>query len=306
MKKKLIVSFSCLIALSAFGQNVNDQDMLKNVNWQEDSTEITTVDDIVKMQEEVTSRRFRDTHFRDVWSRKSYFNISYNSTTLSPDQDIYSGVGEDLISDFKSSWGVSLQLGRSYALHKRPIANLLQFNLDFTYVDLGANHFKQEGDGKNLYDSEAVLEGHEDKDYYYTPWNLEKYEFNYGMAIGPSLSIAPFTSTNSRGLHHVKLNLYYHIGYHVSFLWMQDDEKADVNQSPGDERYEKMKDIVKMDLGHGLIQSFGFSVTWKFIGIGYEHRSAALKYQSLASSEFSKDKYKFSSSTNRVFLQIRM
>lgn len=126
------------------------------------------------------------------------------------------------------------------------------------------------------------------------------------MAIGPSLSIAPFTSTNSRGLHHVKLNLYYHIGYHVSFLWMQDDEKADVNQSPGDERYEKMKDIVKMDLGHGLIQSFGFSVTWKFIGIGYEHRSAALKYQSLASSEFSKDKYKFSSSTNRVFLQIRM
>lgn len=138
MKKKLIVSFSCLIALSAFGQNVNDQDMLKNVNWQEDSTEITTVDDIVKMQEDVTSRRFRDTHFRDVWSRKSYFNISYNSTTLSPDQDIYSGVGEDLISDFKSSWGVSLQLGRSYALHKRPIGNLLQFNLDFTYVDLGA------------------------------------------------------------------------------------------------------------------------------------------------------------------------
>lgn len=52
MKKKLIVSFSCLIALSAFGQNVNDQDMLKNVNWQEDSTEITTVDDIVKMQED--------------------------------------------------------------------------------------------------------------------------------------------------------------------------------------------------------------------------------------------------------------
>lgn len=305
MKKKLIVSFGCLLALSAFGQNVNDQDILKNVNWQEDSTEVTTVDDIIKMQQGVTGRRFKESHFSDVWSRKSYFNISYNSTTLSPDETIYSGIGDDHIPEYKSNWGVSLQLGRSYALHKNPIANLLQFNIDFTYVDLGANHFEIEGDGKNLYDSNAKLSYEDRSDYFYTPWNLEKYEFNYGMAIGPSMTIAPFTSTNSRGLHHVKLNLYYHIGYHVSFLWMQDHEDADVNQVK-DERHNKMNDVVKMDLGHGLIQSFGFSVTWKFIGIGYEHRSAGLKYQSLASSEFSKDKYKFNSSTNRVFLQIRM
>ncbi len=308
MKKKLIVSFSCLLALGAFGQNVNDQDILKNVNWQEDSTEVTTVDDIVKMQQDVTGRRFKESHFRDVWSRKSYFNISYNSTTLSPDQEIPSGVGSDLIPEYKSNWGVSLQLGRSYALHKNPIANLLQFNIDFTYVDLGANHFEIEGDGKNLYDSNVKFINNEGE-YYYTPWNLEKYEFNYGMAIGPSMTIAPFTSTNSRGLHYVKLNLYYHIGYHASFLWMQDKKEADANQLTDDESVEhreKVNDIVKMDLGHGLIQSFGFSVTWKFIGIGYEHRSAGLKYQSLGSSEFSKEKYKFSSSTNRVFLQIRM
>ena len=308
MKKKLIVSFGCLMALSAFGQNVDDQDILKNVNWQEDSTEITTVDDIIKMQQDVTGRRFKESHFWDVWSRKSYFNISYNMTTLSPDQDIPSGIGSDLIPEYKSNWGVSLQLGRSYALHKNPIANLLQFNIDFTYVDLGANHFKIEGDGTNLYDSNAKF-NYDGGDYYYTPWNLEKYEFNYGMAIGPSMTIAPFMSTNSRGLHYIKLNLYYHIGYHASFLWMQDKKEADANQLTDTDsklNRDRVNDVVKMDLGHGLIQSFGFSVTWKFIGIGYEHRSAGLKYQSLGSSEFSKEKYKFSSSTNRVFLQIRM
>lgn len=309
MKKKLILSFGCLLALSAVGQNVDDQDILKNVNWQEDSTEITTVDDIIKMQQDVTDRRFKESHFRDVWSRKGYFNISYNTTTLSPDQDIRSGIGDDLIPEYKSNWGVSLQLGRNYALHKSPIADLLQFNIDFTYVDLGANHFKIEGDGKNLYDSNAKLSYEDRSDYFYTPWNLEKYEFNYGMAIGPSLTIAPFMSAPSRGLHYIKLNLYYHIGYHVSFLWMQDEGSADVNKNTDAEsqtRHDKMDDIVKMDLGHGLIQSFGFSVTWKFIGIGYEHRSAGVKYQSLASSEFSKEKYKFNSSTNRIFLQIRM
>ena len=314
MKKKLIFSITCLIAICAYGQDVNEPNLPMTFNWQEDTTEVTTINDIIRMQQDVTNKKFAESHYRDVWSRKGYFNISYNSTTLTPDQSIPTGVGGNVVPEFKSDWGVSLNIGRSYALHKSPIANMLQFNFDFTYIDLNVNHFKHEGDGKNLYDSREVLPGTTDK--FFTPWNLEKYDFNYGMSVGPSISIAPFTSTNVSGLHHIKLNAFFHVGYHVSLLYMLNDEEADSNpyRNMGDdpaeiiavERFEKMKDNLKLDLGHGLITSFGFSVTWKFIGLGYEHRSGSLEYKSLSKNDFSNEKYKFKSSTNRVFIQFRM
>ena len=316
MKKKLIFSITCLIAISAYGQDVNEPNLPMTFNWQEDTTEVTTINDIIRMQQDVTNKKFAESHYRDVWSRKGYFNISYNSTTLTPDQSIPTGVGGNVVPEFKSDWGVSLNIGRSYALHKSPIANMLQFNFDFSYIDLNVNHFKQEGDG-NLYDSRSIL-NYDGKEYYYTPWNLEKYDLNYGMSVGPSISIAPFTSTNVSALHHIKLNAFFHVGYHVSLLYMTNDEEADINptkkredvqtetQALEYERYEKMSKGLKFDLGHGLITSFGFSITWKFIGLGYERRSGSLKYQSLSTDDYSKQKYEFKSSTNRVFIQFRM
>lgn len=305
MKKLSILSIVFLATLNVFGQDINQYQM-SNIDLKEDSAEIVTIDDIVKTQQDISVRNLQESHFSDVWSRKSYINVSYNMTTLSPDQDILTGVDGGSVPDYKSSWGASFQAGRSYALHKNPIANILQFNLDYTYIDLNVNHFDHVGDGTNLYDSRAKITD----DKYYTPWNLEKYDFNYGMAIGPSISIAPFTSAKSKGLHYVKFNLYYHIGYHVSLLYMINDENADANRNATEKSdiqdYEKMKDNLKMDIGHGLINSFGFSVTWKAIGIGYEYRSAGVKYKSLTSNDFGSDNYKFKSSTNRVFIQFRM
>ncbi|MBO6099096.1 MAG: hypothetical protein J6P01_03020, partial [Prevotella sp.] len=262
-----------------------------------------SVSDIIKMQQEVTKRNQSESHFRSVWSRKGYLNISYNTSTLSPKDAVPTGVAYNggKAPEYKSNWGASIQLGRSYALHKRPISNILQFNIDYTYIDLNVNHFKAEGDGTNLYDS-----SNKSGEKYYTPWNLEKYDINYGMAVGPSVTVAPFTYTKYAGLHHMKFNVYFHIGYHVGLLYMVNDENADVNQDKDDDDYKRMKDNLKMDLGHGLTTSFGFSLTWKTIGVGYEHRSGSLKYKSLSTDDFGKDSYKFKSSTNRVFVQFRM
>ena len=88
---------------------------------------------------------------------------------------------------------------------------------------------------------------------------------------------------------------------------MMNDEAADANTSTTKYSGEdKVREGIKLDLGHGLTNTFGLSLTWKFIGIGYEHRSAALKYQSLDKDTYGDDKYKFNSSTNRVFLQFRL
>ncbi|MBO7645987.1 MAG: hypothetical protein J6S52_03130 [Prevotella sp.] len=306
MKKKLTLSIACLFSMFAFGQITGEQAPQSNVNGNE------SVSDIIKMQQEVTKRNQSESHFRSVWSRKGYLNVSYNTTTLSPKDDVPTGVAYNggKAPEYKSNWGASIQLGRSYALHKRPISNILQFNIDYTYIDLGVNHFKAENDGHNIYDSAAKLTVGDKNDCFYTPWNLEKYDINYGMAVGPSVTVAPFTYTKYAGLHHLKFNVYFHVGYHVGLLYMVSDEKADVNQEGtanyDENRHNKMKDYLKMDLGHGFTTSFGFSLTWKTIGVGYEHRSGSLKYKSLSTDDFGKDSYKFKSSTNRVFVQFRM
>ena len=88
---------------------------------------------------------------------------------------------------------------------------------------------------------------------------------------------------------------------------MKNDEDADVNtDKTAYSKVEKVREGIKLDLGHGMTNAFGFSLTWKFIGVGFEHRSAGLKYQSLDKDTYGDEKYKFKSSTNRVFLQFRL
>jgi hypothetical protein len=295
-----------LFGIDAIGQNVTELDRQANIDWSEDSTEIMTVEDIVKTQQGLTSNQFEESHFKDVWSRKGYLNLSYNTTTLKPDETISTGVPSvngGIVPELKSKWGVSLQLGRNYKLHKKPIANILQFYIDYQYIDLNLNFFEQEGNGKNLYDTSQRLPSDSKK--FYIPWNLKKYEVNYGMALGPSITVAPFNNMSNKGLHYLQFNMWYNIGYHASLLLMKNDEDADINKG-GYSNEDKVREGIKMNLGHGLTSAFGFSLTWKFIGIGYEYRSASLKYQSLDKDTYGDDKYKFKSSTSRVFLQFRL
>lgn len=309
MKRKFLTLAACLFAVMAFAQQDFEDSRLFNIDWKEDSTEITTINDIINVQQELTSFTAKEKHFGKVWSYRGYFNISYNNSTLSPKEPILTGVPNlngGYVPEFKTDWGVSLQRGRNYRLHKKAIANVAQFNIDYTWIDLNFNHFKAEG-SKDLYDSSQKTTYKDDDsevECYYTPWNLEKYEANYGMSIGPSLTLAPFTYINVPALHFLKFNIYYHIGYHVSVLYMINDKEADANQEGGD--YKTMADNLKLDLGHGIINSFGVNMSWKAIGIGYEHRTGKLKYQSLTTSDFGKDKYDFNSTTNRVYIQIRM
>lgn len=306
MKKLLILSMISLFGIDAIGQNVTELDRQANIDWSEDSTEIMTVEDIVKTQQGLTSNQFEESHFKDVWSRKGYLNLSYNTTTLKPDETIPTGVPElngGIVPELKSKWGVSLQLGRNYKLHKKPISNILQFYIDYQYIDLNLNFFEQEGNGKNLYDTSQKLPNNTSK--FYIPWNLKKYEVNYGMALGPSITVAPFNNMSNKGLHYLQFNMWYNIGYHASLLLMKNDEDADINEG-GYSNEDKVREGIKMNLGHGLTSAFGFSLTWKFIGIGYEYRSASLKYQSLDKDTYGDDKYKFKSSTSRVFLQFRL
>ena len=244
MKKLLILSMISLFGIDAIGQNVTELDRQANIDWSEDSTEIMTVEDIVKTQQGLTSNQFEESHFKDVWSRKGYLNLSYNTTTLKPDETISTGVPSvngGIVPELKSKWGVSLQLGRNYKLHKKPIANILQFYIDYQYIDLNLNFFEQDGNG--LYDTSQRLPSDSKK--FYIPWNLKKYEVNYGMALGPSFTVAPFNTMSSKGLHYLQFNMWYNIGYHASLLLMKNDEDADINEG-GYSNEDKVRDRFEM------------------------------------------------------------
>ena len=301
-----------------------------------DTTKIRTIDDVVN--DKVRQARISgDTeHWDDVWSRRSYFNLGYNMSTLAPKENYRIGIGNELVNDFKSDYGFSLQYGRSFRLHKKPIGNILHFYIDYTGIDLNFSHYASganaDGADFNLYNSNAYnLDAKSDEKKsatpFYIPWNLEKFEGSYGMMLGPSITVAPFTYLSNRGLHYIKLNMYFHIGYQASILYMKDKEIGDVQYEPyleykatddyyslSDEKkaiiydHENMKDVLKLNWGHGMLTTFGLSLTWKGIGIGYEHRVAHNKYKSFSTgdNEFGSASYKFKTTTDRVFVTFRM
>lgn len=306
MKRKLIFILTCLLSTAVFAQVENDDNKVV-IDWSEDSTDITTIQDIIKVQQQVTNRNVTEQHFADVWGRRGYFNFSYNTTKLSPKGNYPNGLDDDNVGELKSNWGASIQYGRSYRLHKKPIGNVALFNIDYTGIDLNVNHFEAIGNGTYKYNSsikQTIKEDGKDNEYYNLPWNMEKYEVNYGMTLGPSLTLAPFNLLSGNGLHYIKFNVFYHIGYNISMIYSPNDKKLDENQSGED--FQAMESNLKMAWGHGMMQSFGFNISWKAIGIGFEHRSSTIKYKAVNTKDFGKNEYEFSSATNRISLQIRM
>lgn len=331
MKRKLLSSMLLVSALFSYGQDVTYSVVIDNA---EDTTKVTSISDIIATQEIITSRNTTIAHFDKVWRRNSYFNIGYHTNmSLTPKDKIesgYEGFNNGLVPKFKGDWGASIVLGHSYRLHKKPIANTVQFYIDYNYIDLDINHYKAEvSPTEKLYDSSNTWTNpddkkHPDKSYLYTPWCLQKYEMNYGMMIGPSITIAPFSFVNVPQLHYVKLNFYYHIGYHASVMYMIDNSDYDANpnqkpvtwsynptpeQQQAQANYSSFQNMEnatpKMDWGHGLISSFGFSLSWKSIGIGYEVRKGTLDYKSVSTNTFGNDTYKFNTVTSRFYITIR-
>lgn len=311
MKKRLLLFAACLSVLTAFAQVENEDNRWSNLDMKEDSTEIVTIDDIIKEQQDVTSRNTREMHYASVWGRRGFFNIAYNKeATLTPWHPVETGfapIAKGYFNGGKADWSFALQKGRNYPLHKKPIANTVQICLDYTGLDLSASHYFASA-GQYLYDSSQKFDVTTDgktKSYYYTPWNLEKYEATYGMSLGPSITIAPFNYVNYDGIHYMKINIYYHVGYQASVLYMVNNKSKDANQLVSSD-FNNMAENLKLLWGHGLYKAYGASMSWKSIGVGFEKRTGDTKYQPLNTADFGKKTNGFKSNFTRFYIQFRM
>lgn len=107
--------------------------------------------------------------------RKKYFHLSYSSTKLIPD-----GTGSDW--GYRSKYGVSLTFGKSYYLHKNPIARMLYIGIDATWIDLTYTYYKY-----NMGDLFGGMDfGMDEEDMY-----IKDYQAEIAMQVGPSIHVYP-------------------------------------------------------------------------------------------------------------------
>lgn len=95
----------------------------------------------------------------------------------------------------KSNYGASFTVGRTYFLHRKPVAGILRFGIDATWFDLNYTNYKLE-----FHDQESQ------------PETMSYHQAELAMQVGPSVSVNPVG----------KLNIHTYFRYAPSFSGLYD------------------------------------------------------------------------------------
>lgn len=110
--------------------------------------------------------------------RKKYRNLSFVKQEFEPAS--YFGMDQTL----KSNFGAAFTVGRTFYLHKKPIAGLIRFGLDATWFDLNYTNYKLEYHWEDNYDEEEE------------PETSNFHQAEIGMQVGPSVTVNPVGKLN--------------------------------------------------------------------------------------------------------------
>ena len=139
--------------------------------------------------------------------RSKFFNINYVYEKIKPTDssfglgdisDEVGGIANDKVEGLKNNGGISLTRGRSYMLHKKPIARLISIGLDASFFDVTYSNY--------TFDAAkfggSLVAGDESGDLSETPEipedvseeggeNFDFHKMEYSFQIGPSITITP-------------------------------------------------------------------------------------------------------------------
>ena len=110
--------------------------------------------------------------------RKKYRNLSFVKQEFEPAS--YFGMDQTL----KSNFGAAFTVGRTFYLHKKPIAGLIRFGLDATWFDMNYTNYKLEYRWEDNYDEEEE------------PETSNFHQAEIGMQVGPSVTVNPVGKLN--------------------------------------------------------------------------------------------------------------
>ncbi len=217
----LIFSFAMLCSGAAAAQetSVQDVDSLQRV--------VSDLNDQVRAAEAAV----RD---RAIWNdRAKFFNLGYVSQKLTP-----MDVSGDL--SWKSDMGFSLVWGRTWYLHRKPLARMIKFGIDFAWMDMNYAKYSI---------PEATFEGSE---YGEPELDLGAHQYEYGIQVGPSITINPVSR--------LKISAYFHVVPSASLMVLNDEVNA----------------------GYATFFNAGGAVSFNVISIGVEGRWGRATYNNFS------------------------
>lgn len=275
MKNVVASSLLFLLTISVYAQDKKEKEIAPN--------EIMSLDEIINTESHLTSKKENESHYKSVWGKTKFLNISYNQTSLKSAQ--FPTAGGTYEREFKNEFGGGLQFGKTFNFNKKAIGTFLFIGLDYTGIDLNVNHYACE-DASATYDMGSERP-------FCLPWHHEKWTLDYGMSLGPSLTLYPFTAIGKSGTDNIRIHAFFHVGYHLGLSMF-----PNVQDQTG-------KESMEVSWGNGLFTSFGGSLTWDFIGVGYEVRRATDVTLRATRQNFKTDNFKGQLFSNRIFLQFR-
>ena len=278
MKKIFLSLFAAACAMTAFA--------MEGTTASGDTTGVMTLEQIIAQESKSKYVNDYTESLRSVWGKNTFLNLIYNTSHKMSSEEFPATAGM-FYHEYEPKWGVGLKWGHTFNFHKKPIGSVLFIGLDYVWMDLKFNMFE-------ALDPTAIpVQYDPGVDVYNMPWHNEKMMLGYGMTLGPSLTFYPFTPLHKSGANKVRLQLYYHFGYGI--------EGALIKKAIEDGG--KIKDGYAY--GHGMYTSFGFNLSWDFVGIGYEIRNDnKLKFKA-TDKNYDTGKMTVKEKTGRLYLQLR-
>ncbi len=227
----------------------------------------------------------------DNWRHRKYLNLSWVNQTLSDPALSSEGM--------KSNIGAALSTGKTYYLHKTPIAGFMKFGLDWTKFDINYARYLEgniidnispamtkSGDGFDdiVTDDKAFL------DVLNGDWG--KNQVDIAMHFGLSLTMQPVDG--------LRVNGYYRFAPTLSGL---------LSKSAG----EDFEDMTYYG-GYGSFWVGGGAISYKVISFGVETRWGTTKYRNFAfdsegnegkPSLFGEVKHPLKTNSTRIYLSFR-
>ncbi len=205
--------------------------------------------------------------YQQIWKRKKAWKIGLNKF------DIERTDGEPM--GWKTDFSIYLQQNKTAYFHSKPIGGMVKFGIDFGFVDINYSKLKLNSIGTTGTSTSApgrnggsvstggfdeiVSEDPSDNILSMMGMDLGLHKLEYGLHVGPNISINPWD--------HIIISAYFHVAPSASCIIENDT----------------------FSYGFGLPMSAGVSVSYKLISIGAEGVWGSIKYKQTSFEENDSD-----------------
>ncbi len=164
--------------------------------------------------------------------KRTYINLAYVTQSLK-----FDAYGDNAAQELKSNQGFALEWGKTFFFNaKRPVAKMIRFGLDWSWMDVQYASFK--------------IKGVDEDD---RPLEFDSHFINFGMQIGPSVTVTPMKWLNIKAYVHYA--------------------PSSVGFSPSD--------FSNIKFGYAGYVTGGLQASFKCVTLGIEMRSATAKFSTI-------------------------